>query len=151
MQTSYAESELFDNFNALLEAYDFNAELDVFEFGRFQLFKKKKARHELRALFIALWKLALKQSFPKRCEQCFASYLQQNKLDVDAAGHATMLFRSIEVYNTLLAEHGTQNFSGVADFLTSQLVTDLKRKQHITLKLALSIRSTYNMVFDRLI
>lgn len=151
MQTTYSESELFDNFDALCETYDLNAELDVFEFGKFQFFKKKKAKHELRALFVALWKLALKQSFPDQSEDFFQNYLQKKKLDVDAAGNATTMFRSIEVYNTLLAEHGIKNFSGVADFLTCQLIADAKRKQHITLKLALSIRSTYNMVFQRLI
>ena len=151
MQTTYSESELFENFDALFETYDLDSELDVFELGRFQFIKKKKAKHELRALFIALWKLALKQSFPEQCESCFTSYLQENKLDVDGAGNATTMFRSIEVYNTLLAEHGTKNFSGVAEFLTSQLVADAKRKQHITLKLALTIRSTYNMLFEKLI
>ena len=150
MQTTYSEAELFENFNALFATYDLNAELDVFKLGRFQFLRKKKAKHELQALFIALWKLALKQSFPEDSENYFLRYLQEKKLDVDNAGNATTMYRSIEVYNTLLTEHGTRNFSSVADFLTNQIVTDSDRKQHITLKLALTIRSTYNMIFEKL-
>lgn len=151
MQPIYSESELFENFEALRNTYNFNDEIAVFELGKFQFLRKKKAKQEMEALFYALWKLALKQSFPNNSEACFSNYLAANKLDIDAAGNATIMFRSVEVYNTLLTEHGTKNFSNVADFLTNLLVQDSERKSHITLKLALSIRSTYNLLFDKLI
>lgn len=151
MQTTYSESDLFDNFDALLGTYDVSNELMVFEFGRFNFLRKKKAKHEMTALFYALWKLALKQSFPEDYELYFSSYCKDKKLETDSTGNATMLYRSVEVYNTLLAEQGTKNFSNVADFLTEQLISDSDRKEYITLKLALSIRSTYNVIFQKLI
>ncbi|MEZ6852543.1 hypothetical protein [Halodesulfovibrio aestuarii] len=147
----YSESDLFDNFDALLDTYDVNDELTVFELGKFHFLRKKKAKHELTALFYALWKLALKQSFPDDYELYFSNYCEAKKLKMDAAGNATMLYRSIEVFNTLLAEHGITNFSNVADFLTDELVNDSERREYITLKLALSIRSTYNVIFQNLI
>ncbi|WP_157471188.1 hypothetical protein [Halodesulfovibrio spirochaetisodalis] len=151
MQTTYAESDLFENFDALLETYDISNELMVFELGKFHFLRKRKAKQELKALFYALWKLALKQSFPDDYERFFSTYCKDNNLEKDAAGNATTFFRSVEVYNTLLAEHGTSNFSNVADFLTDQLVKDSSRREYITLKLALSIRSTYNLIFQKLI
>lgn len=150
MLKTYSESDLFENFDALLDTYDVSNELTVFEMGKFHFLRKKKAKHELTALFYALWKLALKQSFPDEYENHFANYCNVKKLEMDAAGNATMMYRSVEVYNTLLAEHGTTNFSNVADFLTEQLVNESDRKEHITLKLALSIRSTYNLIFQKL-
>ncbi|SIN90147.1 hypothetical protein [Halodesulfovibrio marinisediminis] len=151
MQMTPIESDLFENFDALLGTYNISNELTVLGLGKFSFFRKKKAKHELIALFYALWKLALKQSFPKDHELYFTNYCEAKKLDKDAAGNATMLYRSVEVYNTLLAEQGTKNFSNVADFLTDQLVKDSDRREHITLKLALSIRSTYNVIFQKLI
>lgn len=151
MQTAYSESDLFDNFDALLDTYDVSNELTVFELKKFHFLRKKKAKHELTALFYALWKLALKQSFPDEYELHFANYCKAKNLELDAAGNATMLYRSVEVYNTLLAEHGTKNFSNVADFLTDQLVKESDRREYIALKLALSIRSTYNLIFQKLI
>jgi len=151
VQTTYSESDLFENFEALLDTYDLNSEVGVFELGKFHIFRKKKAKQELKALFYALWRLALQQSFPKEYQSYFTNYCKNRKLDVDASGNATLLYRSVEVYNTLLEEHGTKNFSTVADFLADQMVKDSTRKEHITLKLALSIRSTYNLIFQRLI
>lgn len=150
MQTTYAESDLFENLDALLDTYDMSNELVVFELGKFHFLRKKKAKQELEALFYALWKLALKQSFPDNYEDYFSSYCKLKNLEKDSKGNATTLFRSVEVYNTLLAEHGTKNFSTVADFLADQLIKDSSRREHITLKLALSIRSTYNLIFQRL-
>lgn len=151
-QPQYSSDELIRIFSALLESYDFEYELSLFGLKRHQFLKKKKARRELTALFIALWNLALQKSFPAERELVFEEFV--NRYSYSARGSnksVDLLLRSIEVYVTLLQKNKDKDFSEIAIFMTDMLLENAPHKDRARLKLALAIRAMFKLIFDRLI
>ncbi|UZP66509.1 hypothetical protein N1030_12945 [Desulfovibrio mangrovi] len=151
-QTQYTSDELIRIFTALLDSYDFEAEVAIFGFRKHQFIKKKKALRELAALFIALWDLALQKSFPTERELVFEEFV--NRYSYSAKGSnkdVELQLRSIEVYVTLLQKNRDKDFSEVAAFLADLMLEDQGAKDRARLKLALAIRAMFRLIFDRLI
>jgi hypothetical protein len=151
-QNQYTSDELIRIFLALLDSYDFDAELAIFGFKKHQFIKRKKARRELAALFIALWDLALQKSFPAERELVFEEFISRyaysakgNNKDVD------LQLRSIDVYVTLLQKKRDSDFSEVASFLAGLMLEDQDAVDKARLRLALAIRAMFRLIFDRLI
>lgn len=151
-QTQYTSDELIRIFSALLESYDFEAELAMLGLKKHQFLKKKKALREFTALFIALWDLALQKSFPTERDLVFEEFI--NRFGYTAKGSnkdVKLLLQSAEVYVTLLQKNRDKDFSEIARFFTDMLLEDTPEKDRARLKLALAIRAMFNLVFDKLI
>lgn len=152
MSQLYTSEELIENFTALMDSYDFTGELAILSVGRLQVFRRRQAMRELRTLFIALWKLALSRSVPDDTAIVFDAFLSTYINRVEGSEKERGIFRQkVDVYNTLLREKGAADFSGVASFMTELIVKRSAEKQRAQLKLALSIRSMYQLIFDRLL
>ncbi len=148
----YSSDELIRTFSVLLQSYDLERELAFLGIGRFQFTKRKKARRELTALFIALWGLALQKSFPSEHLLVYEEFLSRYPYTAKGSNkNVELLLRSVEVYTTLLDKHKDKDFSEVAEFLTGVLPVETPEKEKARLKMALGIRAMYRLIFDRLI
>jgi len=143
--------EVAARFASLLATFDFEEEFQILALGRFQRAKRKTARRELRALYIALWRLALERSFPidyAAIAQTFLERLHEN-LSLTPEDLAFLL-RRVDVYVTLVAASKADNFLGIADdFLTS--ATMLSTSKDLRLKVSLHLRKIFTFIFNNLI
>ncbi|MFV0422013.1 hypothetical protein [Oleidesulfovibrio sp.] len=148
----YSSDEVIRNFTAVLGSYTFVQEMQTLRVGRLQFRKKKKVLREFTALFIALWRIALDKSFPEDAELIFEEFVSRLSNHLNQSSKNTkLLLQQIEVYQTLLDEKRDADFSEVAVFITQQLETDPAEQLKTKHKLALLIRATYTLIFDRLI
>ncbi|MFC4678976.1 hypothetical protein [Desulfovibrio legallii] len=139
-----------DNFAALLADADFTAELELLQVKRLQVLRRRQMLFELRALYMALWRLALGRSFPQDADAMFAQFqreYRQKRKDRQCAG---LLTRAREYWG-MLEPRGDADFSPVARHICSFSPQDEKQARNMTLKLVLHIRQHYNFIFARLI
>lgn len=142
--------EALDNFDALLRDADFARELELLGIGRLQFLLRRQMAYELKGLYIALWRLALSQSFPDDAEAMFATFLHGYLLKHPDKISRHIAQRAREYWNMILPS-GDSDFMAVARHLTSFVVREQRDNRALTLKLALHIRSIYRFIFDRLI
>lgn len=150
----YTVDEVLENFAALLESMDFAQELALLGIRRFHFRHRQKVFRELRALYIGTWRLALLRSFPEEAEHIFTTFLAElldeaeTEKELERARAFDALVRG---YVDRLRERGDADFTGVS----GHIVNLFKHKNEDTiprrLKLALLIRNTYTVIFDRLI
>lgn len=139
-----------ENFGAVLDGSDFAAEMDIVGLGRFQFSRRTQMRVECRGMYIALWRLALGRSFPANAHVIFSTFC-------DAYGrrrgdkHAPAVIQRAKDYWELLRDTDGKDFCDVAERIVSLFVTEEARIRNLVLKLALHMRTTYQMIFDRLI
>lgn len=139
-----------DNFRALLDDMDFDAELGILGVGRLQLLRRRQMRMELGGVFMALWRLALQRSFPQDAQRMFGQFLGDYGRDHDDAFHAGMLGRARE-YWEMLRPSGDADFSGVARHLCSFSDKGAGEDRSAHLRLALLLRKRYQFIFERLL
>ncbi|WP_353118970.1 hypothetical protein [Nitratidesulfovibrio sp.] len=156
MSTSpaYTVDEVLGNFAALLDSFDFTPEIDAMGIGRMQFLRRKRALQDLRALFIALWRLALRRSFPNDHEVIFETFLerfQQAPARNADRREAAALTEKVRGYVGMLEHKGDADFSEAAHHLVSLLSLGDAEAKALRLRLALHIRSTYKLIFDKLI
>ena len=142
--------EVLDNFEALLDDADFLQELRMLGVGRFQIFRRRHMLRELRALYIALWRLALSRSFPQEHGRIFDAFLARALVRRAHKESADLLARAVE-YGDLLLARGDRDFTEVSQRLAALREKDPEALKALALRLALSIRATYNLIFERLI
>jgi hypothetical protein len=152
MDIAITPENVMQRFTSLLKSFDFEEEFRLLEIGKLHIVKKRNALRELKALYIALWKIALDKSLPEHADNIFRDFIdslaRNFKLNENAAA---FLKRRIAVYDTLLNPTKEQNFTEVA---TKLLTTISKRKdprQSLVLKLSLHIRKVYTLIFKELI
>ena len=151
---AYTIDEVLDNFAALLGSFDFTPEIDAMGIGRMQFLRRKRALQDLRALFIALWRLALRKSFPDDGDVIFETFLgryQQNPARDSARKDAAAMVDKVRAYVDMLDHKGDADFSEAAHHLVSLLSLGDAEAKALRLRLALHIRSTYKLIFDKLI
>lgn len=151
---AYTVEEVLNNFDALLNSMDFDHELAILGIRRFHFRHRRKALRELRALSIALWRLALLRSFPEEGETIFETYLAglledaETETEVERARQLECLVRS---YVDMLQERGDSDFTVVSEHIVAQSKHRNEDTASLRLKLALLIRNTYIIIFHRLI
>ena len=151
---AYTIDEVLDNFAALLASFDFTPEIDAMGIGRMQFLRRKRALQDLRALFIALRRLALRKSFPDDGDVIFETFLaryQQTPARDSARKDAAAMVEKVRAYVDMLDHKGDADFSEAAHHLVSLLSLGDAEAKALRLRLALHIRSTYKLIFDKLI
>lgn len=154
-QPPYTVDEVLANFSAVLDSMDFARELAVLGVKRLHFRRRERLIRELRALSIGLWRLALHRSFPQDGETMFELFLARLAEEAPARSReAQRVLDFIQLargYVELLWEKGDTDFM----VASSHIVGLFKQKDQETasrsLKLALLIRNTYTVIFDRLI
>ena len=151
MNPVYTHEEIIANFQALIDSWDFKAELKQLGIGSMQIMRRKHMLLEFKGLFVGLWRLALARSFPEDGQQIFEAYLK-SCLNSPASGkNAQQLVERACQYAEMLTLRGTADFSEVSRHLTSFLNLPETADKRTTLKLALDIRQMYNFIFERMI
>jgi hypothetical protein len=151
MKPVYTHEEVIANFQALIDSWDFKAELGRLGIGAMQIMRRKQMLLELKGLFAGLWRLALARSFPEDGRQIFEGYLQGCLSNPAKGNNARQLVERARQYAEMLALRGTADFSEVSRHLTSFLKLPESAHKGATLKLALHIRQMYNCIFERMI
>jgi len=144
-QAPYTADEVLANFSAVLDSMDFARELAVLGVKRLHFRRRERLIRELRALSIGL---------PQDGETMFEMFLARL---AEAPAHSREAQRALDFiqlargYVELLREKGDTDFM----VASSHIVGLFKQKEQETasrsLKLALLIRNTYTVIFDRLI
>jgi hypothetical protein len=147
----YTHEEVIANFQALIDSWDFNAELKKLGIGTMQVMRRKRMLLEFQGLFAGLWRLALARSFPEDGLQIFEGYLDRCLGNAKSGKKAEHLVERARQYAEMLALRGDTDFSEVSRHLTSFLHLSESARKRATLKLALDIRQMYNFIFERMI
>lgn len=150
-QADYPPEMLVEHFVSLLGDLHYQDVMDIFGVGPLQFHKRKRLKNEFRALYIALWRLALIRSFPDRHEQIFHAFMEHDaSTSRNRRERLNMAERSLQ-YVDKLREQGDSDFSEVSRHLLSFMEFDESRTKAMILKLALHVRKMYVFFFDNLI
>ncbi len=138
------------NFSGLLDSFDYKDDLKLFEIPTFSFQLKKNMSLEIKALYTALWKMALYRSFPEDYEQIFQLFIQEElPKKVEKKLLPAQVIR-IDQYSELLSMENNDDFTPVSHHILSLLHTKEEEYKSMNLKIALHIRQTYTYIFDRL-
>jgi len=151
MNPAYTQEEVIANFRALIDSWDFNAELRQLGIGAMHIMRRQQMLLELKGLFAGLWRLALARSFPKDGQQIFEGWLAYCLSSSKNGKKAQQLVERARQYSEMLALRGDTDFSEVSRHLTSFVPLPESAHKSATLKLALDIRQMYNCIFERMI
>ncbi len=145
-------NDVIERFAGLLKSFDFEEECRILEIGKLHVVKRRNALRELKALYIALWKIALDKSLPERAEEIFTGFIQRIPEILDYNDKAaSFLRRRIAVYDTLLEPTKEQNFNEVSSKLLHTVSKRKELKESQVLKLSLHVRKVYTLFFKKLI
>ncbi len=147
----YSADEVIQHFLGLYASLDFEAEMSGLALGFPRFIRRKRALREFRALSIALWGLALEKSFPDDAEAFFAAFLETTPFLADKGGEGARMRTRVNIYVDLLKEKKDANFRPVAAYVAEILASSRKNVPHLTMKLSLSIRNLYTLIFNRLV
>jgi hypothetical protein len=151
MNPVYTHDEVIANFQALVDNWDFSAKLKGLGIGAIHIMLRKRMLLEFKGLFAGLWRLALTRSFPEDGQQIFESYLERCLSKPKSGKKGQQLVERSRQYAEMLTLRGDADFSEVSRHLTSFLNLPESARKSATLKLALEIRQTYNIIFERMI
>ena len=151
MNPAYTYEEVIANFQALIDSWDFSADLKRLGIGAMHIIRRKQMLLEFKGLLAGLWRLALARSFPEDGQQIFEGYLERCLSNPKSGKKAQQFVDRARQYAEILAVHGDADFSEVSRHLTSFLQLPEAARKSSVLKLALDIRQMYNFIFERLI
>ena len=151
MNPVYAHEEVIENFQALIDNWDFSAELKWLGINALHIMRRKRMLLEFKGLLAGLWRLALARSFPEDDQQIFEGYLERCLSSPKNNKKAQQIVERSRNYAEILALHGDTDFSEVSRHLISSLQLPESASKSATLKLALEIRKMYNFIFERMI
>lgn len=149
-QNVYTTEYVVDNFVALFRDADFTKELSILKVRKFQFLRRRQLLLELRALYIALWRLALGRSFPEEGDHIFETFLSTYASKHPDTASARLLVRARQ-YAEILQIEGDKNYMHISQHILSFSTLDEQDRKTLGLRLALSIRQSYTFIFDRLI
>lgn len=147
-----APKEVIARYIGLLRSFDFEEECRILEIGKLHVVKRRNALRELKALYTALWKIALDKSLPNHAEEIFSGFLERIPEAMDYNEKTTSFVRRrIAVYDTLLEPTKEQNFNEVSSKLLGTVTKRKELKENQVLKLSLHVRKVYTLLFKNLI
>jgi len=147
----YTAEEVGRTFADLLRTFDDAADMDELGISRLRCLKRALIKRHLTAIRIALWHVALGKSFPKDASTFFKHFIATHlPLSVNSR-RAKKLRDLVEWYDTLVGEKKDTDFTQVADALVKALGSKHDDGRRQQLKLSLRIRSTYELIFEKLI
>ena len=147
----YSSEEVISHFAALLEDTSFSAQLHYLGIKRALMSpRRRRARQELKAMFIGLWKLALDSSFPQQSEEIFNDFMEKYRRCMPAKKSAQMC-EKIRGYVEMLKANGDKDFTDIAGHVLDKINIPQVDCPKASLALALDIRAFYQTIFERLI
>ncbi|MCL1916176.1 MAG: hypothetical protein FWG17_05680 [Desulfovibrionaceae bacterium] len=146
----YTEEEIFRRFAEVLASLDLRQEIIELGCGLNGIFRRGSVLRELNAMCVALWRLALEQSFPEQVETLFRNYLE-NYPDLGRGRKRKKQAELIQVYCELSSEKKSGDFTPLAQYLTDKLSPGEENKKILLFKLSLTIRKLYQTIFNYLI
>ena len=147
----YSSEEVISHFEALLEDTSFSAQLHYLGIKRALMSpRRRRAREELQAMFIGLWKLALDSSFPTQAEEIFDAFLEKYSQGRPPKKSAQMC-EKVRNYAEMLKTCGNKDFTDIAAEVLRKINLPQVDCPKASLALALDIRAFYQTVFERLI
>ena len=148
---SYTSEEVISHFEALLEDTSFSTQLHYLGIKRVPMSpRRRRARQELQAMFIGLWKLALDSSFPAQADEFFNDFLEKYKQDRPGKW-AEQMCEKIRNYAEMLKTCGDKDFTDIAGHVLNKVNIPQTDCPKASLALALDIRAFYQTIFERLI
>jgi hypothetical protein len=151
MKPVYTHEEVIANFRALIDSWDFDAELRRFGIGAMHIMRRRHMLLEYRGLFTGLWRLALTRSFPVDGWLIFEEYLAACLGKSKNSKKAQQYVERSRQYADMLTLRGDADFSEVSRHLVSFVRLPETARKSVILKLALDIRQMYNFIFERMI
>ncbi len=152
MANDSASQELIDtlvaNGRALLTSLDYVQEIKILQVPAYNITRKRQLTREFKALYLALWHLALEQPFKDHYQATYEHFLKQDFI-WEKKNQREILDRS-EMYYEKLHERGKSDFTEIAKHILSSSVFDEESIKKNVLKLALLIRSRYVFLFENL-
>ena len=142
--------EVVENFVAILDGSDFAEELRILGVGKWNFLRRKQMVGELEGAYTGLWYLALCRSFPQHADAIFDLLMERHAVRHPDRVGAHYRERAAQ-YRDMFGLAGDQNFSMVSEHLLSFQHGDSQKRKAQSLRLALCLRSTYTMIFDRLV
>lgn len=142
--------EALDNFMVLIDDLDYKVVYEILGIGLLHFLRRKQMFIELKGLHMALWRLALSRSFPDDADFMFPVFLKNYARSHKSRIDAQIVERANQYWNMLIPL-GNCDFSSVARHLMSFSPGMKVDDKALTLKLALYLNSSYNLIFDRLI
>lgn len=133
----------------LIDDLDYKAAYEILGIGPLHFLRRKQMFIELKGLHMALWRLALSRSFPDDADAMFQVFLRNYARSHTGRLDTPIVERAIQYWDMLTPQKNC-DFSPVARHLLS-FFPSLAGNKAFTLKLALYLNSSYNLIFDRLI
>ena len=147
----YSSEEVISHFEALLEDTSFSTQLSYLGIKRVPMSpRRRRAKLELQAMFIGLWKLALERSFPLQAEEFFTCFLEKYS-EGRPAKHGAQMCERIQNYTKMLKTCGDKDFTDIAGHVLNRINIPQLDCPKASLALALDIRAFYQTIFERLI
>jgi hypothetical protein len=146
----YAPQEIIQRFEEVFASLDLKKELAALGHGLDSFFRRGHSLREFTALNIALWELALESSFPGQKEEIIRMFVSTSPLPGKGSKRKTLLQR-VELYDNLLMLKKHADFTPVAVYMAGCFSRDAESRKTLQLKLSLTIRRSYQLIFDNLI
>ena len=146
----YAVEDILNNFDALLHDVDFSKELRLLGIGAFNILQRKQMLLELYGIYMGLWSLALRRSFPHDEHEIFRAFMERHAQRHPDRRSAQLRQRG-QQYRDLLLSAGDQDFTVVSRHLLTFTQRDDATVKALSLRMALLLRATYTFIFERLI
>jgi len=146
-----SREEVISRFQDIFGSFDFEEELEQLPLSKRNSEQKRQALTELRALYIALWKVSLDKSFPECADSIFESFLNrlQTIFNLDNKT-AISITRRVNIYCGFLKQNKAQNYLPLGDHLM-RTVGKTQSDKGDALKTALRIREVDSYIFHALI
>lgn len=142
--------EALEKFIYFLEDIDFAVEMELMGIGRLQFMRRRQMLIEWKAIYIALWRLALASSFPEDASRMFDAFLNTyKKLHSDKIS-VSVVERAREYWG-MIQPHGDSDFNDIARHLCSFFGQEKQDMRSLNLKIVLHVRKAYRIIFDKLI
>ncbi|MDR1855888.1 MAG: hypothetical protein LBR22_01825 [Desulfovibrio sp.] len=138
------------NFAAMLEDSDFAYELKAMGVSRLNFLLRKRMLVEWRALYIALWRLVLANSFPVDADDIFADFVAGYRALHPDPVHAESVTCAVEYWG-MFASNAGSDFTPAARHLVSFFRLTPQQAKAMSLKLALHMRQLYKNIFSGLL
>lgn len=146
----YTKEMVFTHFEAVLESLELKQQIVELGCGMSSFFTKGRSLTEFTAMCIALWKLALEQSFPAEADDFSAEFLEISPA-LGKGKKRDQLLVLVQEYNELFAPQKTGDFTPVSQHMAGKLANAKADRKALQLKLSLTIRKLYQTIFDHLI
>ena len=143
-------NEVIANFTGLLTSFNYKEDIQLLGISKFNFCQRKNMVMELEGLYVALWNMALSQSFPNDYVFILDKFMETELPKRCSKNQLPLQKKRIKDYVELIDTNTDTSFAPVSHHILSLLQTEEDQFRSMNLKIALHIRSVYKYIFDRL-